>query len=375
MNLISGKVKLDKKTKKLINRLKPGDIGIIDHQDLDEVAAESLLAKKVKAVINTKKFISGKYPTLGPYILLKAGVFLIETNDKDIFNKLKDGDVVYIKNKRIILSNKKVISEGNMLDFKLYKSRYEDAKRNMNIEMEKFIENTVEYIKKEKYTFLWDLNIPETNISFKNKHALIVVRGRDYKKDLYTIKSYIQEKKPILIGVDGGGDAIMEFGLKPNIIIGDMDSISDKCLKSGAEIIVHAYPDGTAPGLERVKKLGLNYKIFAAPGTSEDIAMLLAFEKGADLIVAVGTHSNMIDFLEKGRNGMSSTFLVRLKVGSILVDAKGVSKLYSTNFKMRYIIAIMFSSLLPLFIIGTSSSHIKYFVKALIMKLKLIRGF
>ena len=157
----------------------------------------------------------------------------------------------------------------------------------MNIEMEKFIENTVEYIKKEKYTFLWDLNIPETNISFKNKHALIVVRGRDYKKDLYTIKSYIQEKKPILIGVDGGGDAIMEFGLKPNIIIGDMDSISDKCLKSGAEIIVHAYPDGTAPGLERVKKLGLNYKIFAAPGTSEDIAMLLAFEKGADLIVAV----------------------------------------------------------------------------------------
>lgn len=375
MSFITGKVKLDKKTKKLITRLNPGDIGIIDHQDLDEVAAESLLAKKVKAVINTKSFISGKYPTLGPSILIKAGVCLIEINDRDIFSKLKDGDVVYIKNKRIILSNKRMIGEGNILDYKSYRIRYEKAKRNINIEMEKFIENTIEYIKKEKSTFLWDLNIPETNISFKNKHALIVVRGRDHKKDLCIIKSYIQEKRPVLIGVDGGSDALMEFGLKPDVIIGDMDSISDKCLKSGAEIIVHAYPNGSAPGLERVKSLGLKHKIFAATGTSEDIAMLLAFEKGADLIVAVGTHSNMIDFLEKGRNGMSSTFLVRLKVGSILVDAKGVSKLYSTNFKIRYIIAIMFSSLLPLLIIGASSSHIKYFMKALIIKLKLMTWF
>lgn len=373
MNCIAGKVKLDKRTKKLVERLESGDIAVIDHQDLDELAAESLVSKKVKAVINTKKFISGKYPTLGPDVLLEAGIFLLEIEDNRIFSTLKDGDRIKIKGTKVFYGNKKV-GEGTIIDNRIFQSKLELAKNNITAELDKFIENTMEYIKKEKNIFLWNLDIPKTKTVIRNKHVLIVVRGKNYKKDLYTIRSYIHEVKPVLIGVDGGGDALLEFGLKPDIIIGDMDSVSDRCLQSGAEIIVHAYSNGEAPGLQRVKNLGLEYRIFPVPGTSEDIAMLLAFERGADLIVAVGSHSNLVDFLEKGRQGMASTFLVRLKVGSILVDAKGVSKLYCNNFKSRYIIAIFLSSLLPIIIIGISSLQVRYFFKLLSLKFKLMMG-
>ena len=186
------------------------------------------------------------------------------------------------------------------------------------------------------------------------------------------IKSYIDEVKPVLIGVDGGGDALLEFGFTPDIIIGDMDSVSDDCLLRSKEIIVHAYSDGRAPGLDRVKDLGLKSKIFTSPGTSEDIALLLAYEKNADLIVAVGTHSNMIDFLEKGRPGMASTFLVRLKVGGILVDAKGVNKLYKSTFKTKYLWLVLGAALIPIIILIIINPLTQYLLTLLKIKLRLL---
>ncbi|HHV82143.1 MAG TPA: hypothetical protein GXX43_00515, partial [Tepidanaerobacter syntrophicus] len=196
----------------------------------------------------------------------------------------------------------------------------------------------------------------------------------NYKEDLAAIKTYIDEVRPVLIGVDGGADALLEYGYTPDIIIGDMDSVSDNTLRICKEkdIVVHAYPDGRSPGLERIKKLGLDAKIFTSPGTSEDIAMLLAYEKGADLIVAVGTHSSMIDFLEKGRKGMGSTFLVRLKVGSILVDAKGVSKLYNQRLRPSYMLGIFAAALVPILVIFNISPPIKHALKLLELRLKML---
>lgn len=344
---IKGRLKKDKKTKNLTKRLKPGDIALIAHKDLDEIAALSLVEKKVKCVINVEKTISGRYPNQGPSILLDANIPIFETCNKDIFDIVREGDIIEIVDETIFYKGEK-IGDCILLDEEKIEELLSIGYANIETELERFIENTLEYAKKEKGLVTGNIPIPKTKTKIKGKHVLVVVRGKDYKRDLEAIRSYINEVKPVLIGVDGGGDALLEFGYTPHIVVGDMDSISDKCLKDAKEIVVHAYPDGRAPGMKRVEDLGLEATIFPAPGTSEDIAFLLAYANGADLIVAVGSHSNMIDFLEKGRSGMSSTFLVRLKVGSKLVDAKGVNKLYQSSFKLKYVIGIAIAALIPI---------------------------
>lgn len=371
---ISGRIKIDKRTKNLVKRINPGEIAVIDHKDIDEIAAESLVEKKVLAVINADKSISGKYPNMGPSILNDAGIPIIDDTGKEIFSALNENDRITIIDNEIY-KNDNLIAKGKLLNKDVIKYKLDESRENLSNELDKFIENTLDYAKKEKSFILENANIPAIKTKFKNKHALVVVRGKNYKEDLFTIKQYIKDVKPILIGVDGGADALLEFGLIPDIVIGDMDSISDEALKKAKEIIVHAYCDGRAPGLERVKKLNLNAVIYKAPGTSEDIAMLLAFEKGADLIVAVGTHSSMIDFLEKGRKGMSSTFLVRLKVGEKLIDAKGVNKLYKENFKMSYVFSIILAALIPLGVIAYFSPPTQQLIKLIQLRIRLLIGF
>lgn len=347
---IKGKVKKDKRTKNLINRLKSGDIALIAHKDLDEVAALSLAEKKVTCVINTEPTISGRYPNQGPEILLDANIPMFQLEDSQLFEKVKEGEIIEIVDNSIIYQGEK-LAECELLDEHKVNKLLGIGYENIEKELEAFIENTLEYAKKEKGLVTGKIPIPKLKTNVKGKHTLVVVRGSDYKADLEAISSYISEVQPILIGVDGGGDALLEFGYSPDIVVGDMDSISDKCLRQAKEIVVHAYPDGRAPGLNRIKELGLDATVFPAPGTSEDIAFLLAYGNGADLIVAVGSHTNMIDFLEKGRSGMSSTFLVRLKVGSKLVDAKGVNKLYHSSFKLKYVIGIAIAALIPIGVI------------------------
>lgn len=370
---IKAPVKLDKKTKNLINRLEPGDIAIIDHDDIDEVAANSLVNKKISAVINCGKSISGRYPNLGPNIISKANIPIFDINKSNLFNQLSEGMVIEIIGEKIFVESK-LIGEAELITKDKIDKLSKLAEENIDIELEKFIKNTLDYAYKEKGFILGNLKIPNIRTEIKGKHVLVVVRGQNYREDLNAILSYINEVEPILIGVDGGGDALLEFGFTPHIIVGDMDSVSDKCLKQCKEIIVHAYPDGKAPGMIRVRGLGLDGISFPAPGTSEDIAMLLAYDKGADLIVAVGTHSNMIDFLEKGRKGMASTFLVRMKIGSKLIDARGVNKLYKSNIKFKHILGLIIAALLPIIIIMFISNPIQNLFKLVSIRLRMIFG-
>jgi uncharacterized membrane-anchored protein len=203
----------------------------------------------------------------------------------------------------------------------------------------------MEYLKQERDLLLDGVGVPAVETPIAGRHCLIVVRGYDYKADLDVLRPYIREFKPVLIGVDGGADALVEAGYTPDMIIGDMDSVSDDVLRCGAEVIVHAYPDGRAPGLARVNQLGVAALTFPAAATSEDLALLLADEKGASLIVAVGTHWTLVEFLDKGRAGMASTFLTRLKVGGKLVDAKGVSRLYRQTISGSSLLLLVLSAL------------------------------
>lgn len=370
--LIRGPVAIDKRTKDLAKRIKPGEIAIIDHIDIDEVAANSLVAAKIKAVINMSKSISGKYPNSGPQILNDNGITIIEIQEKNFLDKIKETELIEIDFDGKIYKENKLIAEGIVLEKKIIESQMMMAHENLSQELDKFIDNTIEYAKKEKGMILGDFKIPNLKTEFENRHVLIVVRGKNYKEDLLTIKSYIDEVKPIMIGVDGGGDALLEFGLTPDIIVGDMDSVSDLCLKKAKEIVVHAYQDGKAPGLERINSLGLESIIMPSPGTSEDIAMLIAYENKAELIVAVGTHSNLIDFLEKGRKGMGSTFLVRLKIGYKLIDAKGVSLLYKGSLKIKHIWWLIVSAFFPIGILIYLSQPMQHLLRVLEIRIKMM---
>jgi uncharacterized membrane-anchored protein len=341
---IVGTVRLDRRTKRLAGRLRPGDIAVIDHVDVDRVAADSLVAAEVAAVLNAKPSISGRYPNLGPEVLVKAGIPLIDEFGEELFEKLREGDVIRIEGSKIFRGDEP-LAEGNRHDTETVTQAMADAREGLSVQLEAFAANTMEYLKQERELLLDGVGVPEVETRLSGRHCLIVVRGYDYKADLDVLRPYIREFKPALIGVDGGADALVEAGYTPDMIIGDMDSVSDDVLRCGAEVVVHAYPDGRAPGLARVDQLGVPAVTFPAAATSEDIAMLLADEKGATLIVAVGTHDKLVEFLDKGRAGMASTFLTRLKVGGKLVDAKGVSRLYRQNLSTSSLVLLVMSAI------------------------------
>jgi uncharacterized membrane-anchored protein len=342
--VVTGTVRLDRRTKRLVGRLRPGDVAVIDHVDLDRVAADSLVAVGVGAVLNAKPSISGRYPNLGPEVLVQAGIPLLDNLGEVLFEKLREGDPVRIVGDAVYLEDE-LVASGVRQDAETIGKAMVDAREGLSVQLEAFAANTMEYLLQERDLLLDGVGVPDVTTKIAGRHVLIVVRGYDYQADLEVLRPYIREFKPVLIGVDGGADALVEGGYSPDIIIGDMDSVSDDVLRCGAEVIVHAYPDGRAPGLARANQLGVSAITFPAAATSEDIAILLADEKGAELIVAVGTHNNLGEFLDKGRSGMASTFLTRLKVGGKIVDAKGVSRLYRQNISGSSLLLLVLSAI------------------------------
>jgi uncharacterized membrane-anchored protein len=340
---ITGTARLDRRTKRLVGRLRPGDVAVIDHVDLDRVAADSLVAVGVTAVLNAKPSISGRYPNLGPEVLVKAGIPLIDDLGEGVFQQIREGEALRIDGNTVFVGGEP-IAHGTRQDTDTVAKSMSDAREGLSVQLEAFAANTMEYLKQERDLLLDGVGVPDVETTIAGRHCLIVVRGYEYKDDLDVLRPYIREFKPVLIGVDGGADALVEAGYTPDMIIGDMDSVTDDVLRCGAEVIVHAYPDGRAPGMARVHQLGLSALTFPAAATSEDVAMLLADEKGATLIVAVGTHNNLIEFLDKGRGGMASTFLTRLKVGGKVVDAKGVSRLYRQSISGSSLLLLVLSA-------------------------------
>ena len=351
---VSGFAHVDRRTKNLVKRLQPGDIAVIDHDDLDRVAAENLVLAKVVAVVNASRFMTGRYPNVGPLLLASAGIALIDEAGPELMDAIAEGDYVRIDGDRV-LRGEEVVAKGKAHTLASLEAQFEVAKQAIGLELERFAENTLEYLRRERHLLTDSPNLPELRTDLRGRHVLVVVRGFDYREDLSILLAYIKEVRPVLVGVDGGADALLEFRMKPDVIIGDFDSVSDRAICSGAQLVVHAFPGGDAPGAARLERLGRRYSVYEGAGTSEDIAMLLAYEKGAELIVAVGTHASMIEFLDKGRHGMASTFLTRLKVGPILVDAKGVSRLYQSRVRKRdmaFLVAAAIATMVVMFLVS-----------------------
>jgi uncharacterized membrane-anchored protein len=362
---VTGVARVDRRTKRLVKRLRPGDVAVIDHADLDRVAAETLVDAAPSAVVNASVSVTGRYPNVGPLLLCRAGIPLVDDVGDDVLEAVVEGAPVTVDGEKVVVGGE-VVASGTRQSTQSIDAAIEDARLNMGPELERFAENTVEYVRQEIDLLTGELDVPELGCSIAGRHVLIVVRGSDYKEDLGLLRrsGYLRELRPVLIGVDGGADALLEVGAVPDLIIGDFDSVSERALRCGAQLIVHGYPDGRAPGSKRLDDLGLAHTVFSAPGTSEDVAMLLAYHEGAALIVAVGTHSSMVEFLDKGRAGMASTFLVRMKVGSTLVDAKGVSRLYTHSVRTSDLVWMIAAAIFTLAVALMLSEPVRLLLRA-----------
>jgi uncharacterized membrane-anchored protein len=324
---VEGTARLGVRTKDLVKRLRPGDVAVIDHVNVDQIAAEELIEAGVVAVLNAAESSDGRYPNAGPLMLVRAGVKLVDAPGAGLFELLRDGERISVDGGTVRIGDQEVL-RGRALAIAELEAQQERQRERIDEALAEFAENTVAHVRQETDLLSGAIEFPPTRASFRDRHVLIVVRGDRHRRDLKALRAYIRDVRPIVVAVDGGADGALEAGLKPDLILGDMDSASDAALCCGAELIVHAYPDGRAPGAERLTEAGLPHRVVPAAGTSEDVAMLMAYEKGADLIVSVGAHFNLIEFLDRKRGGMSSTFLTRLRIGEKLVDAKGVSRLY-----------------------------------------------
>jgi uncharacterized membrane-anchored protein len=364
---VSGRARVDRRTKRLVRRLLPGEIAVIHHADIDRVSAETLVDARPAAVINAAPSTTGRYPNLGPLLLCQAGIPLIDDVGDDVMDAILEGAHVTMDGEKVVVDGE-VVGTGVVQDLANVEAAVDVARRNIGPELQRFAENTVTYMREELDLITGVVELPPSRIGGRlaGRHVLIVVRGIDYKEDLALLRQsgYLNEVRPVLIGVDGGADALLEIGEVPDLIVGDFDSVAEATLRCGAELMVHGYVDGRAPGAERLDELGLPYTVFSAPGTSEDVAMLLAHEHGAELIVAVGTHNSMVEFLDKGRAGMASTFLVRMRIGSTLVDAKGVSRLYQQSVRTRDLLLMVVAAIFTLAVVFALSEPVRLVVRA-----------
>ncbi len=379
---ISGPVRSGRRTKLLVKQLVRGDIALIDHEDIDRVSAEELIAAGVAAVLNCAASSSGSYPNLGPQLLVEAGILLVDLPDDALFEQLSDGDPVVIlpggaSEGRVlgeVLRRGELLARGEVLGLERISAETDARRAEIGEALERFAHNTIEHMREERELLAGRIELPRFATDFRDRSTLVVVRGVGHQRDLRALRPFIRDMRPVIVAVDGGAESLLEEGLTPNMIVGDMDSAGEDALRCGAELVVHCYPDGRAPGRHRLEELGLQFKLVPAPGTSQDVAMLIAAEKGARLIVSVGSQFNLVDFLDRNRKGMSSTFLTRLRIGEILVDAKGVSRLYRPRPGLTPLLVVIAAGLIAMIAVVWMTPALRDVVNLLWLKLQLLLG-
>jgi uncharacterized membrane-anchored protein len=372
---LSGRAVLGIKTKEILPQLDVASIPVINHENLDRITAETLVETGVNAVVNAAGSATGEYPNTGPFILARAGVYILDGVGHKVFERLSTGDEIELRGDGVYRAGE-LVAVGEHLDEETAERKLRESRAVVGEALESFAQNTVQFMRREQDLLFSRLDVPrELAGEIRGRHVLVVVRGYDYRQDLAALRTYLREVRPFIIGVDGGVDAVLEAGWTPDLVFGDMDSVSERGLWAPDYLLVHAYPSGEAPGMKRVQAAGItNAKTLPAPGLSEDVAILIAEQCGAELIVAVGAHVGLVEFLDKGRKGASSTFLTRLKVGPRLVDAKGVSKLYPSRISVWQLVALVVAGLVAVSAIVYSSNSLADIFQILAIKLQLLLG-
>jgi len=379
---VAGPVRPGRRTKLLVKHLIRGDIALIDHLDIDRVSAEELIAAGAVAVLNCKPSSGGSYPNLGPQLLVEAGIVLVDLPDDSLFGVLSDGDPLTVQSaapvqgraSAEVLRKGVLVARGEVLDLARVRAETEARRKEVGEALERFAHNTIEHMREERELLAGRIQLPRFATDFRDRSTLVVVRGVGHQRDLRALRPFIRDMRPVIVAVDGGADALLEEGLTPSMIVGDMDSAGEAALRCGAELVVHSYPDGRAPGRHRLEEMGLAFKLVPAPGTSQDVAMLIAAEKGARLIVSVGSQFNLVEFLDRNRKGMSSTFLTRLRIGEILVDAKGVSRLYQPRPGLTPLLVVIAAGMIAMIAVVWLTPALRDVAELLWLKLQTLLG-
>jgi uncharacterized membrane-anchored protein len=377
-------VRPGRRTKLLVKHLSGGEVALIDHLDIDRVSAEELIAAGAVAVLNCSPSSGGSYPNLGPQLLVEAGILLVDLPDDSLFDLLSDGDPVLVRTaspagglaggpaRGEVLRSGEVVASGEVLDLARVCAETEARRSEIGEALERFAHNTIEHMREERELLAGRIELPRFATDFRDRSTLVVVRGVGHQRDLRALRPFIRDMRPVIVAVDGGAEALLEAGLTPDMIVGDMDSAGEAALRCGAELVVHSYPDGRAPGRRRLEELGVHFKLVPAPGTSQDVALLIAAEKGARLIVSVGSQFNLVEFLDRNRKGMSSTFLTRLRIGEILVDAKGVSRLYQPRPGLTPLLVVIAAGLIAMIAVVWMTPALRDVAELMWLKLHLL---
>lgn len=357
-----GPARLDRRTPTLVRRLRRGDVAIVDHLDLDRATAEALVDCGVVAVVNASSFISGRYPNLGPELLARSGVVMVDDVGPEVFAKVREGAPVRIHEGHLFVEDEQVAS-GRQLSSDDVHAMMDQARGGLSTQLQSFTHNTTEFLRREQDLLLHGQGAPRTKTPIEGRPVVVVVRGYEYRSDLKRLHRYIREQKPVLVGVDAGADALLAAGHRPDIVVvgenglaqgslaGEQGStVSDKALRTAREVVLHTDRAGRAVGSDRLDRIGVRARGFAASGTTDDVAVLLADLSGASLIVSVGTHATLDEFLDRNRTGLASTFLTRLRVGPKLVDAKTVPQLYAGRVRLWHLLLVLLVGVLALLV-------------------------
>ncbi|MGB6766380.1 putative cytokinetic ring protein SteA, partial [Mycobacterium sp.] len=325
---VVGTARVDRDIDRLLRRVCPGDIAVLDVLDLDRITADALVDAEIAAVVNASPSVSGRYPNLGPEVLVANGVTLIDETGPDVFKKIKDGAKVRLHNGGVYAGDRRLIHGTERTDDEIA-DLMQEAKSGLVSHLEAFAGNTIEFIRSESPLLIDGIGIPDVDVDLRRRHVVVVADEEDAADDLKLLKPFIKEYQPVLIGAGGGADVLRKAGYRPQLIVGDPSTLSTEILKSGAQVVLPADADGHAPGLERIQDLGVGAMTFPAAGSPADLALLLADHHGAALLVTAGHSANIETFFDRTRQHSNpSTFLTRLRVGEKLVDAKAVGTLY-----------------------------------------------
>lgn len=345
----SGVARVDRNTARLLRRVGPGDIVVLDQLDLDRATADALVKADVAGVVNASPSISGRFPNLGPEIIVGAGIPLVDGVGGELLRQMRDGSKIRLFDGGVY-SGERELARGTQQTRDSVADLMIEAKAGMSAQLEAFSANTMEFLRAERTLILDGVGVPDLRVPLKQRHVLVVADGKGHAEDLKRLRKYIAEHRPVLIGVNGGADTLMDQGYKPDVIVGDPTGIDAETLKAGKEVVVPAQPDGHAPGVGRIQDLGIGAVTFPAAGNPEDLALLLADAHEASLVVTVGFQATLTEFLDHGRAGSNpSTFLTRLKLGSKVVDGRAVATLHRSRVSVGAVVMLVVAALLVVF--------------------------
>lgn len=361
---VEGVARVDERSRDVLTRVRPGEVAVIDHEDLDRSTIEGFLRAKVIAVVNASACISGRFPNLAPLLLVAAGIAVVDRCGRDALTSIEEGVDVRVAGGVVYVGDRAVV-HGERQSLESMESRLSEAKLHMGAELERLAEGTIEFLHEERDLLVEGVRIPECDVDFEGRHCVVVVRHLDWRQDLESLMGYIKDRRPVLVGVDAGADALREVGLAPDLILGDPNAVGADTLTCGAEVVVMGNDGDRSAGLGRLQDLGIPHRVFDSHGDATDAALLVAYERGAELVVVVGTQASPVEFLERGRADAASSLLARMRVGHVLVDAKAVSRLFSTGIRPRHVLLLILAALAAMLVVAAVSPSFQLFFQGL----------